>query len=727
MFQRSPRAAILALLAIGVIAATGLMARSDDIDPAKTAQLVAQMVERYHISQHELDDKISKKTFKRYLEELDPLKLYFLQSDIDHLAKYRTQLDEMTLAGNTEFAHVAYDLYLKRLKQRVQLAHKLIDRDFDFTKKEGIIVDRENMDWAKSEAEIQDRWRKRIKSDVLSLLLDKWRETLNQDEDDSNADQPKTEGVDPDSGKIRGKRESSADPAASLAEIRERLHKRYHNVLAMAKQTQDIERLEMYLSALTHSYDPHSSYMSPLTLEDFRISMELQLEGIGAELRSEDGYVIVNRIVDGGAAAEDGQLKAGDKIIGVKQGGEENYTDVVEMKLTRVVQLIRGDAGTVVWLQVKTAAGAVKEYKLVRQQIELKAAAVRGEIINTGKRLEDGRNDRIGVVHIPSFYRDFEGAQAGEENFRSTARDVLKVLQNFENKGGVDALIVDLRFNGGGALTEAIRVSGLFIKDGPVVQVKGPDNDVEVLEDGSELVAYTGPMVVLTNRLSASASEIFAGAIKDYHRGIIIGDTTTHGKGTVQNVMSVPRNLLSFLSPDTHGALKLTISQFYRVNGDSTQVVGVPSDVVLPSMTDHLDLGEDSLDNALPFDKINPANYEPIAGLIPEGLISSLRQRSAARIAQSEDFTELSRDITEFLKDKEKKSVSLNMVSRKADITEALDDDSDIKEDLAEQTADDRPVFPDGYYNDEVLQITADYITSLNGPRTVGADGIRSE
>ena len=723
MFRRSPRAAILALLAIGIVGATGLMAENGDSpNESTTAKLVAQMVERFHISQQELNDEISKKTFDKYLSDLDPMKLYFLQSDIDKLAPYRTKLDDMTLAGNTEFAHIAHDLYLKRLKERITYAHQLIDTDFDFTKKEGIVVDAEEMPWAKTDAEIQDRWRKRIKYDVLSLMLDDVGEKVAAK--DPATGKPLPGGVDPDTGKpifLDGKQEKKTDPAASLAEIRERLHKRYHNILSTAEQTEDLERLEMYLSALTHSYDPHSSYMSPMTLEDFRISMELQLEGIGAELRSEDGYTTVNRIVDGGAADEDGRLQAGDKIIGVKQGDEEKYTDIVEMKLTRVVQLIRGDAGTVVWLQVKTAKGEVKEYKLTRQHIELKDAAVRGEIIKTDERLA-GRAFRIGVVHIPSFYRDFQGFQAGDEDARSTSRDVLKVLKTFKEQGGVDAMIIDLRYNGGGALTEAIEVSGLFIDKGPIVQVKDPDGTIESHNDENDLVAYSGPLVVLTNRLSASASEIFAGAIKDYDRGIIVGDTTTHGKGTVQNVMSVPPQLLRFLTPDeNHGALKLTISQFYRVNGDSTQVVGVPSDVVLPSMIDHLDLGEQFLDNALPFDRIPAAEFTPVNGLVPEGLVSNLRQQSAERIAKSEKFRELSKDIDRFIEKKEEKTVSLNKAERTAELLEARQQ-SDIEEKLAEEATGgaDRPVFPESFYNKEVLQITADYVEALQGPRTVG-------
>lgn len=703
MFRRSPRTAVLVLLVIGVIGATGLMAQNDQPATASsstTAKLVGQMVERFHVSQHALNDEISNKTFEKYLSDLDPMKLYLTKADIDSLASYRTELDDLTLEGDTGFAHHAYDLYLKRLTTRIAAAHKLIDSDFDFTADESILIDSEELPWATSEEEIHERWRKRIKYDVLSLMLD------DSDDDKSKSDDPN----------------AAKTPAPTLAEIRDRLHKRYRNIEVMSQKTEPSERLELYLSALTHSYDPHSSYMSPMTLKDFQISMELRLEGIGAELRSEDGYVTVNRVVEGGAAHKDGRLKANDRIIGVKQAGEEQYTDVVEMKLTRVVQLIRGDAGTVVWLQVKTVAGEVKEYELTRQRVELNDAAVRGEIIDTGERL-NGRSFRIGVVNIPSFYRDFQGAQSGDENFRSTSRDVLKVLKQFQEQGGVDAMVVDLRFNGGGALTEAIEVTGLFVKEGPVVQVKDQDGTIESHNDEDDLVAYSGPLVVLCNRLSASASEIFAGAIKDYGRGIVIGDATTHGKGTVQNVMSVPPRLLAFLSRDgDHGALKLTISQFYRINGDSTQVAGVPSDVVLPSMIDHLDLGEKFLDNALPFDRIQPAKFTPVSGnLVSETVLSNLRQQSAARLAKDPKFQDLNEDIAKFLEKKEQKTVSLNEATRRAELAEAKER-SDIEEELADESMGgaNRPIFPDNFYNKEVLAITADYIENLNSARTAG-------
>ena len=667
--------AVFLTLSMGAIAALGFIAHAYSRPPetaVETTKLVAEMITRFHISQKTIDDKVSEQLLDRFIEQIDPQKLYFTQAEIDEFNKSKTDLDDQVLNGDVKFAFDVYDRYEKIMEDRIKLAHKLIDAEHDFTVEESIVTDADQLAWAKSEKELDDRWRKRIKYDLLILKLD----------------------------------------GTEIAEARERLHKRYNNLQSMLKQFDDAEKLETYLSSLTHCFDPHSSYMSPVSNEDFQIQMQLRLQGIGAALRSEDGYTVVAEIVKGGAAEKDKRLQMGDKIIGVAQGDAE-FVDIVEMKLSRVVRLIRGEAGTKVRLQVKPKATPteVKVYELTRQVIELTSSEVKGEIIETGKWLggENVQNFRVGLINIPSFYRDFEGARQGVENFKSTSRDVAKVLDDFKKQGGVDAVVVDLRMNGGGALSEAIEVTGLFIDEGPVVMVKELNGSTRSHDDLDSGVKYGGPLVVLTNRLSASASEIFAGAIKDYRRGLVIGDTTTHGKGTVQNVMPVTKRLFRLLQPnDDRGALKLTINQFYRVNGRSTQNDGVHSDVVLPSLLDHMDLGESFMDNALKASKIDPIEHENYNLVKPEW-IKDLKQSSQKRIAANEDFQKVQKRIAMFLERKNRKSVSLNEETLKKEQEEDKKF-ADEEEEEATKNGGDPPLFADNAYNKEVIHITADYL-----------------
>lgn len=693
MWKTPSRAAYALTVGMTLLVATTIFAQqfskqspNDEI----TTKLVTSLVTRHHINKRPIDDEISKQLFDTFIEALDPQKLYFTQADIDRFARYRLILDDQVNEGNVSFAYEAFDVYRQRVDENIELAHKLIDVDHDFTVDESVVVDPEELDWAKSHTELVERWRKQIKLGLLNLKLED----------------------------------------TELEEARDRMHKRYRMLQRSVHEIESSEKLEMYLSSLTHCFDPHSSYMSPQTLEEFRISMELSLDGIGAALRSEDGYTIVAQIVPGGAAEKDGRLKVGDRIVAVGQE-EGEFVDIVEMKLSKVVRLIRGERGTKVRLRVKAEdTGEIKVYEMTRQKIELKSAAVKGKIIHTdGEEWGLSRTARIGVINIPSFYRDFRGAQNGDDNFKSTARDVEKVLMQFRDSGGVDAIVVDLRNNGGGALSEAIEVSGLFIDQGPVVQVKEQDGEIESHDDLIPGAAYTGPLVVICNRHSASASEIFAGVIKDYGRGIVVGDTTTHGKGTVQNVMPVSRQMFRFINAQDRGALKLTINQFYRVNGDSTQNHGVRSDIVLPSLIDHMDEGEAFLDNALAFDQIRPAQYEPVGMVTPE-LLSDMRKKSAARVAEDEDFQDLQERIASYLERKNRKTVSLNeAVQRKEqeELKEKLDENGENGENGESEDENDKesdenatpPIFDTNYYNEEVLRVTMDYVEALKGPTTV--------
>lgn len=647
----------------------------------QTVKLVAEMITRFHINQKPLDDRISAMILAKFIKDLDSQKLYFLKSDIDGFARYRDQLDDLLKVGQINFAHEAFKLYLQRLDERLTVAHMLIDAPHDFSLDESMVIDGDQTTWSVDSKELNERWRQRVKYELLSLKLDK----------------------------------------VAIDEARKRLHKRYETLKRNAHDVDDSEILEMFLSSVAHCFDPHSSYMSPQSVEDFQIQMRLSLQGIGAALRSEDGVTTVASIVPGGAAEKDGRLKVGDKIVGVGQE-DGDFQDVIEMKLNRVVRLIRGEAGTRVRLKILKDAGQSSMIELVRQTIELKSSEVKGEIIPISERLGSASGLpkwRIGVINIPSFYRDFSGAQQGKDDFKSTARDVAKVLSEFKDKGGVDAVIVDLRMNGGGALSEAVEVTGLFIDHGPVVQVKEPNGKIKTHDDDETGVAYGGPLMVVCNRLSASASEIFAAAIKDYGRGIVVGDTTTHGKGTVQNVMPVT-NPMFRITPGgkDRGSVKLTINQFYRVNGDSTQNRGVESDVVLPSLIDHMDLGESFLDNALAFDHIKPTTHALLKFVNPQ-IITALKANSDARVSADPKFQQTLKDIERYVARKSRKSVSLNEETLRAE----RDDDKAAKEvekeeEEHESKPENAPVFAKTEYNNELLYVASDYVSLLKAQKT---------
>lgn len=706
IFRTPSRAACTLSIAMVFLVATTLLAEHLSAQQqSNVAKRVCEMIEANHIQQKPIDDSVSAKLVDEFIKTLDPQKLYFLQSDIDKFNKYRTELDDLIKAGNLDFATTVFDVYLQRLTERMETAHKLIDAQHDFSVKEFIEIDAKELPWSKTAEEVNERWRKRIKYEFLMMKLEKTTDLAAKDKKKGSTGEksPTTETP---------KEEEQA--ANSPEESRKRLHKRYRTIRDTLGKTEPDEVIEMYLTALCMTFDPHSNYMSPRSLKDFEITMGLKLEGIGAALKSEDGYTIVASIVPGGAADGDGRLKVNDKIIAVGNGNAE-FVDVVEMKLTKVVDMIRGKSGTKVRLKVLTAAtNDIKIYEMIRQQVELKSSEVKGEILESSTRFK-GTKARIGIIHIPSFYRDFKGDDNGDPEFKSTARDVKKVLTDFQTKGGVDAVLIDLRNNGGGALKEAIEVSGLFIGEGPVVQVKDQKGKSKTYRDDEAKPVYSGPLMVITNRLSASASEIFAGVIKDWNRGLIVGDRTTHGKGTVQSVMPVGARFMELIKAQDLGALKLTINQFYRVNGDSTQNLGVPSDIALPSLLDNMDLGESFLDNALKFDHISEVPHQRFTKLLSPDMVSAIRENSRKRVAGSTDFQKTDRDIEKYLARKQRKTVSLN----EEDLRKERVEEEQKTRDKAESNDDlnDEPAFPDTFYNNEVLAITLDYIGQLRDPK----------
>jgi carboxyl-terminal processing protease len=477
----------------------------------------------------------------------------------------------------------------------------------------------------------------------------------------------------------------------------------------------------MYLTSFTTGFDPHTTYMSPSSKENFEISMSLQLDGIGAALQMTDGYTVVSKLIPKGPADKDGRLKPEDRVVSVGQGEDGEMVDVVDMKLNDVVDRIRGKAGTVVRIGVISAgATETKIYNLTRARIELTDAEARSVIFEEGKR-PDGSPLKIGVIDLPSFYMDMAAARRGIEDYKSTTRDVRKILGDFRAKG-VDAVVLDLRHNGGGSLTEAINLTGLFIDEGPVVQVKDPDGRVQKYDDLERGMAWDGPLVVLTSKFSASASEILAGAIQDYRRGLIVGDPATHGKGTVQSLLDLGEAVFrNNPRPPNLGSLKITMQQFYRPNGDSTQKRGVLADVDLPSITSHMDVGESDLDYAVEFDKVPSASFGKLE-LVNAEMVQRLKASSAARRRDADDWQKQVKNIQRYLEFKGRKAVQLNedefFAARKE-----LDAEKEEERQLDPQNngkGKDEIVRRDFYFN-EVLAITVDYVNELKIRKVVRA------
>jgi carboxyl-terminal processing protease len=644
---------------------------------------VCALLKYEHLLQHPLDDEISERGIKNFFDMLDPGKVYFYKADVDEFMKRRHDLDDQVRRGDISFGYAVFDRFLERIDQRVAVIEKLIEEEHEFTVDEEMVTDAELLDYPADEDEARDRWRKRIKFDLLILKSD--------DEDDEEED---------------GAKETPEDP-------RERLLRRYRSFAKRMHQIDEDELMEMYLSALTSGYDPHTRYMSPSTYEDFKIEMGLKLEGIGASLRPEDGYTIVTKIVPGGAAAKEGSLEAEDKIVAVGQGVDGEMVEVIDMKLRDVVKQIRGKADTVVRLEViKHGSNERKIISITRAKIELKDREARSVIFEAGRK-RDGGTYKIGVINLPAFYMDMTGARLGVANFKSTTRDVKKIVEEFKEKS-VDALVLDLRHNGGGSLTEAINLTGLFIDQGPVVQVKTPEGRVMAYNDREFGMAWNRPLVVVTSKESASASEILAGAIQDYRRGLIVGDKATHGKGTVQSLLEIGSRLFRTANAPNLGALKITMQQFYRPSGESTQKRGVLADVVLPSLTTYKAIGEDDLDYAVQFDRVPAADYDRYS-MVDGELIGQLATRSESRIGESTEFNKLAESIVRYRENKARKRVSLNeerFMERQEEFESEREAWKRILGDLDEDGED--IVVKRDFYFDEILAITVDYIEMLN-------------
>ena len=607
------------------------LVESDTLKPkalyGKEAKVMSNILDNYHYRKIHLSDSLSSAILDAYLKELDNSKSYFIQSDINSFEKYRTILDDYTHNEDVSPAYEIYKVFRARYNERMAyVMSTLVNQNFDYTAKEYYETNREKDPWATSVDELNDIWRKSIKSQALSLKL------------------------------------ADKDPE----EIKETLKKRYERFSKSVNQFNSEDVFSLYMNSITQAYDPHTNFLAPKAADNFNQVMKLSLEGIGARLQTENDYTKVAEIIPGGPADKSDLIHANDFIIGVAQGLEGEMVDVIGWRIDEVVKLIKGPKGTTVRLRILPSqtgvAGLSTELILVRDKIALKDQEAKKKVINYQAGV---KNLKLGVITLQSFYMDYEAYQKGDPNFTSTTRDVKKLIVELQNEG-IDGLVMDLRNNGGGSLSEAIDLTGLFIKDGPVVQVRNSSNKVEVLKDDESDIAYSGPMIVLTNRFSASASEIFAGAIQDYQRGVIVGEST-YGKGTVQTVIDLKRFINDKEDP---GELKLTFQKFYRVTGSSTQNKGVVPDIELPSSFSAKEYGESSNPSALPWDVIKSTSFQK-TGDVNEKVITSLTKSFHDRMKTDAQLKKYITQIEELKKNLAETKISLNEDDRKKEMIEA--------------------------------------------------------
>jgi carboxyl-terminal processing protease len=617
---------VSAILAAVFFPHAGLLAEKGaekEPDPAQVTITVASLLEQVHFSKQRLNKDVSRKLLRNYLETLDYNHLFFSKEDVDGITdKWADSLDSEIIFGRTVAAQEIHALFKKRVEERVAFAKEVLAGALDFESDHFIDLNRQKLQWPAAGDATETLWKDRITSEVIQERLNK----------------------------------SPKEPVATVG-------KRYNQYLRDIREQTSEDVVKLFLLSLARTYDPHSDYMSKSDQEQFNISMRLSLFGIGARLRSEDGYTKVDQLIPGGPASRVGKMKAGDRIVGVAQG-EGEFVDCVDMKLDKVVAMIRGDKDTIVRLQlipVNATNGSERTVvEIKRDEIKLKEGDAHAELIEWVR--PDGSKMKLGYIDLPSFYRDF--SQNGNPNAKSTTRDVLMLLNRLK-KEGIEGLVMDFRRDGGGSLEEAINLSGLFIKDGPVVQVKSWNGEVSVNRDTDPTIAYDGPMVVLVNRQSASASEIFAAAMQDYGRAVVVGDSKTFGKGTVQQMIELSKAVPTLANGGQAGAVKLTIQKFYRIAGGSTQLRGVESDIVLPSTSDQPEMGESALKDPLPYDTIKPLVYDRWSNPI---FIEQLKQRSLERIPKDPEFTYVLEDVARIRKYVDENKLSTNEKARREEV-----------------------------------------------------------
>ena len=616
-----PLAVLALIVSVVVCAQEGQVGFNEsharDLEPLaihpRTSLTIVDQIRHNHFIKKPLDDSASSEIFDKYVNTLDPGHAYLLQPDLDSLNKYRYRLDEALKHGDLKPAFAIYNTFharlLKRLDALIVGLEDGVDK-IDFDADEKLQIDRETAPWSETEAANDALWERRIKASILSMKLNE----------------------------------------RDLGDIQDLLLKRYRNRLKQARQTRSEDAFQLYINAFASTYDPHTQYLSPRSSENFNMSMSLSLQGIGAVLRTEDDYTSVVRLVTAGPADKAGELRPSDRIVSVGQGERGKLIDVVGWRLDDVVELIRGPKGTIVRLELVDNSGDEESSRVIRikrDTVKLEEQAAQKKVFTLESELGDVR---IGVLEIPTFYVDFNAVRRGEKNFRSTTRDVSRLIEELKVEG-VDGLVVDLRSNGGGSLQEAQSLTGLFIRKGPTVQVrKARRPNARVYRDEDGRTAWDGPLAVLVNRLSASASEIFAGAIQDYQRGLVIG-TQTFGKGTVQTLVPLNR-----------GQLKITEAKFYRVSGDSTQHQGIVPDLSYPDVFGIDNIGESTLEDALAWDTIKPAAYRETNNVQP--YLERLRVNHERRVAQDPDFAYL-RSLSNWRREKRAEThISLNQTTR---------------------------------------------------------------
>ena len=586
---------------------------------ARAAVIITHILEKYHYRNKPLDDDLSGRILDTYLDNLDGNRSFFLAEDIKDFERYRYTLDDALDTPDLDPAFDIFKAYRQRVVERTDYAGSVLENGFDFNIDEDYLFDRLETDWAQTGAELDETWRKRVKNDYLMLLL--------ADKEDG--------------------------------EIKDILRKRYARLRTSAFQLNSNDVFQMFINSYASAIEPHTFYFTPRSSENFDINMRLSLEGIGAVLRAEYDYTVVQKIIPGGPAELGGELREEDRIIGVGQGLGGEITDVVGWRLDDVVDMIRGPKGSVVRLEIITERAGLKDaakiISITRDEIRLEEQAAKSETI----RLENG--GEIGVIKVPTFYSDHAGQAQGKKDYRSTTRDVRRILAGLRDKN-LDGLVIDLRGNGGGSLLEALEFTGLFIASGPIIQTRDYSGRIEINNDPDPEISYGGPLAVLVNRYSASASEIFAGAIQDYRRGIIIGEPT-FGKGTVQNVIDL--NHFTESSGEDHGRLKATIAQFFRISGGSNQHRGVVPDIIYPTARYAGDYGERVLDNALPWDKVRPVHFVPTSAPVENYALA--RERHEQRLRDNRLIDLLLEEIETSRANEKIKSVSLQVDKRRAE------------------------------------------------------------